>query len=201
MTTNDDQWLPMTTIDYQWLPMTTNDYQWGNCIYWRPQHWRLVVNSEVVNPELGLYTYLFFTILGSNSSIKTASRQMLQFWTSIFSRLNCQIYSTSISSFQLCQFIFDNLASHLIESSNCLFELSKAKWVLSDLIPNHSIALLRFKICWKNFHSIPMTLVSILSGEEKLLPEPGITWIDVDFTGGEEILLPLWEGNLLTNFM
>ena len=148
-----------------------------------------------------LYTYLFFTILGSNSSIKTASRQMLQFWTSIFSRLNCQIYSTSISSFQLCQFIFDNLASHLIESSNCLFELSKAKWVLSDLIPNHSIALLRFKICWKNFHSIPMTLVSILSGEEKLLPEPGITWIDVDFTGGEEILLPLWEGNLLTNFM
>ena len=151
--------------------------------------------------DLGLYTYLFFTILGSNSSIKTASRQMLQFWTSIFSRLNCQIYSTSISSFQLCQFIFDNLASHLIESSNCLFELSKAKWVLSDLIPNHSIALLRFKICWKNFHSIPMTLVSILSGEEKLLPEPGITWIDVDFTGGEEILLPLWEGNLLTNFM
>ena len=53
---------------------------------------------------------------------------MLHFGTLTFSRLNFQIYSTSISSFQLCQFIFDNLASHLIESSNCLFDLlSKAK--------------------------------------------------------------------------
>ena len=26
-----------------------------NCIYWRPQHWRLVVNSEVVNPECIYY--------------------------------------------------------------------------------------------------------------------------------------------------
>ena len=29
----------------------------GNCIYWRPQHWRLVVNSEVVNPESINYIY------------------------------------------------------------------------------------------------------------------------------------------------
>ena len=29
----------------------------GNCIYWRPQHWRLVVNSEVVNPECINYIY------------------------------------------------------------------------------------------------------------------------------------------------
>ena len=50
---------------------------------------------------------------------------MLQFWTSIFSRLNCQIYSTSISSFQLCQFIFDNLASHLIESSIVCLNLAR----------------------------------------------------------------------------
>ena len=29
----------------------------GNCIYWRPQHWRLVVDSEVVNPECINYIY------------------------------------------------------------------------------------------------------------------------------------------------
>ena len=33
---------------------TTNN---GNCIYWRPQHWWLVVNSEVVNPECINYIY------------------------------------------------------------------------------------------------------------------------------------------------
>ena len=29
----------------------------GNCIYWRPQYWRLVVNSEVVNPDCINYIY------------------------------------------------------------------------------------------------------------------------------------------------
>ena len=29
----------------------------GYCIYWRPQHWQLVVNTEVVNPECINYIY------------------------------------------------------------------------------------------------------------------------------------------------
>ena len=57
----------------------------GYCIYWRPQHWQLVVNTEVVNPECINYIYwrpyvvwFVFVSLRSGGWFGTTSERLLR---------------------------------------------------------------------------------------------------------------------------